>query len=53
VTKILILKISQLSQIIFIILVVVGPKKYHDAYEKWIKLSEGGDNSDWKRKILY
>lgn len=28
-------------------------KKYDDAYEKWIKLSEGKDNNDWKRKILY
>lgn len=28
-------------------------KKYHDAYDKWIKLSEGEDNNDWKRKILY
>ena len=28
-------------------------KKYDDAYDKWIKLSEGEDNNDWKRKILY
>ena len=28
-------------------------KKYDDAYDKRIKLSEGEDNDDWKRKILY
>ncbi len=28
-------------------------KKFDDAYEKWTKLSEGEDNNDWKRKILY
>ena len=28
-------------------------KKYDDAYEKWIKLPEGDDNNDWKKKILY
>ena len=28
-------------------------KKYDYAYDKWIKLSEGDDNNDWKRKILY
>jgi hypothetical protein len=28
-------------------------KKYDDAYDKWIKLSEGEDNNEWNRKILY
>lgn len=27
-------------------------KKYNDAYDKWIKLPEGGDTNDWERKIL-
>ena len=27
-------------------------KKYDDAYDNWIKLSEGENNNDWKREIL-
>lgn len=27
-------------------------KKYNDAYDKWTKLSVGGDNKDWEKKIL-
>ena len=28
-------------------------KKYDDAYDNWIKLSEGEDNNDWKKKMLH